>query len=296
MLSDDELIEELRHRFDVNRKALLDLNVVNGKLVMMNEKLERSEALKSDFLSNIRNEINNPLGSIMGLSQQISRSSGLDSVVDMAGVIYSEALNLDFQMRNIFIAAELEAGECAPQIAQVDVISIIRNSIDSFAHLALASEISLKFRAEIADSEGDEAIFPTDAEKVEVIVANLLANAIEFSREGGDIEVRLSLRDRELRLSVADCGIGIAETDKEIIFERFRQLDSGPRRTHRGHGLGLSITKALVDLLGGAIAVSAANGEGALFSVTLPQPIFQDAMEVLAEDGNLFIFSGTERK
>lgn len=292
-MTDDELIRELRHRFEENRKALFDLNVVNQKLVEMNARLERSEALKSDFLSNIRNEIINPLGAIMGLSQQIAGSAAQDDVAGTASMIYSEALKLDFQMRNIFIAAELEAGECDPNIAHVDVVSVIRNGIDSFVHLAFAKKIALNFRSDVV---GDETVFfSTDAEKTEVIVANLLANAIEFSPEGGSIEVSVSLREQELLLAVADSGIGIDVADRGVIFERFRQLETGSRKSHPGHGLGLSITRALVELLGGSIDVSGEKGQGALFTVTLPQAAISDEMEMFAEDGNLFLFSDMEQ-
>ena len=106
--SDEELIEEIRQRFEFNQNALADLQALTQKLEQMNERLKESEALKSQFLSNIRNEINNPLTSIMGLSRQlITKPDAVENTALVGPMIYMEAFNLDFQLQNIFIAAEL---------------------------------------------------------------------------------------------------------------------------------------------------------------------------------------------
>ena len=110
-MTDRELIEELQLRFERSRKAFSDLTVVNLKLREMNQKLEQSERLKSNFLSNIRNEINDPLNALVVLSDQISAHSNQNpELARLATLIHAEAFNLVFQLRNIFMAAELEAG------------------------------------------------------------------------------------------------------------------------------------------------------------------------------------------
>jgi signal transduction histidine kinase len=131
-LTDDELIKELEERFAFNQKALEDLQNMTKKLEKMNSKLQESEALKSHFLSNIRNEINNPLTSIMGLSQQcLCNPSESERCTSVARMIYHEAFTLDFQLQNIFVAAELEAGEADPAFANVDVSTIIDRVVES---------------------------------------------------------------------------------------------------------------------------------------------------------------------
>jgi signal transduction histidine kinase len=292
--TDDELIQELATRFAQSRKAFSDLVVVNRKLVEMNRRLEQSEAIKSNFLSNIRNEINNPLNAIIGLSDQLSSPSGLsdDVIRQLATLIHSEASILDFQLRNIFLAAELEAGEVDPHIVRVAIPALIEDVTATFRHNAAKKSVTITTIL-------PDAVPPchTDAEKVQVILSNLLANAVEFSPPDDDVEIRLSTSaDGWLMISVRDHGPGIAEEDQKVIFDRFVQLETGTTRSHMGHGLGLSVSRSLVELLQGAISVQSSPGQGALFSITLPlSPIADDGM-ICAEGGNLFLFESMDEK
>ncbi len=111
-IKDDDLLEELKKRFLDNKKALRDMVVMNEKIEKLNAKLAESEKLKTNFLSNIRNEINNPLTAILGMARQLaSPVPDQQTRQAMAETIYHEAFDLDFQLRNIFAAAELESGE-----------------------------------------------------------------------------------------------------------------------------------------------------------------------------------------
>jgi len=131
----------------------------------------------------------------------------------------------------------------------------------------------------------------TDAEKLQIILSNLLANAVEFSLEGGVVQVSISLdEEKGLLLSVQDHGRGIANEDLGRIFDRFVQLETGSTRCHAGHGLGLSITKTLIDLLQGTITVESSPGNGSIFTLTLPPTSIADDENCFAEGGNLFIF------
>jgi signal transduction histidine kinase len=288
-VTDDALIEELSNRFAQSRKAFSDLSVVNRKLLEMNERLERSESLKSNFLSNIRNEIINPLNSIMGLAVQLAQlGAGNDDITSLSALIGAEANQLDFQLRNIFMAAELEAGEVSPRCAKVHIAGVLRDLVDSFLHNATKKNVTLIL---LASKDDDGAIVAVDSEKMRVIVSNLLANAIEFSRDGGAVEVSYKISgDGSLQIFVQDHGIGIAENDQKRIFDRFVQLDSGTTRAHLGHGLGLSISKALVDLLQGSISLVSTPGDGALFTVTIPPCSILDDEDSFLEAGNLFLF------
>ncbi|NJC89330.1 MAG: HAMP domain-containing histidine kinase [Desulfuromonas sp.] len=281
--TDDELIEEIRQRFEFNRNALSDLRAVTHKLELMNEKLQESERVKSQFLSNIRNEINNPLSAIMGLSSQM-RGCRLDAerCAGIAAMIYAEAFNLDFQLQNVFVAAELEAGEAEPDYAMVDVVAVIAGCFDK-----LAPRIAEK-RIEARSDLPARLVFPTDAQKLEIVVINLMANAVEFSPEGGRVTVTAAEHDSRLEIAVADTGPGIAAADREVIFDRFRQLDAGTTKGHRGHGLGLSICWSLAELLGGTLDVDSLSGAGSHFMVILPRPDVE--VKVQARDANLFIF------
>jgi len=286
-MTDQQLIEELRERFDMNRRALQDLQTMTRKLESVNNKLQDSEALKSQFLSNIRNEINNPLSSIMGLSRQLMDGSMKDPS-KMASIIHAEAFNLDFQMRNIFLAAELEAGEVAPSVSRTDISGLVDGTLDLFRYQI--EEKKLKIDTQVPE----ELQFVTDAEKLSIVLNNLIANAIEFSLEGGKVSISASSSDGQLNLTVVDSGIGIAPEHQEKVFDRFRQVESGSTKGHRGHGLGLSIIRAVCDLLGGDIELESDLGKGCRFTLSLPE-IESEMTDVLAKDGNFFLFEEGEK-
>ena len=282
--TDDELIEEIRQRFEFNRNALADLRAVTRKLEVMNEKLQESERVKSQFLSNIRNEINNPLSAIMGLAGQLGLCrQDPETCSKTAAMIYAEAFNLDFQLQNVFMAAELEAGETEPDYALVDVPAVIAGCLDKLSQRI--DEKQLKVQTDLQPG----LIFPTDAQKLEIVIINLLANAVEFNRSGGEVKAFATTQEGgDLIVSVADNGSGIDDADRETIFDRFRQLDVGTTKSHRGHGLGLSICWALAELLGGTLDVDSRPGQGSRFVLKLPRPAVD--VSVQARDANLFLF------
>lgn len=294
-LTENELIEELKKRFDENHKALYDLRAMTRKLEDVNRKLEESEALKTNFLSNIRNEIINPLTSILALSHELAGQTdpACRECSRMSNSIFFEAFNLDFQLRNIFTAAEIEAGEAVPGISNVDIEMLIRNVIDSFMHLINSRQLVVSFDCAVVSEH--ERFFRTDSEKLKTIALNLLSNAIKFSPGGGSILVKAWRHDGQLNLLVEDSGIGIDESDQQAIFERFRQLDSGVSKNYSGHGLGLSITKALVELLSGTISVASIKGKGSIFTVFIPESHSDMPVDVFSTDGDEFIFEDEEK-
>ena len=289
-VTDDLLIEELSIRFAQSRKAFSDLSVVNRKLIEMNERLERSESLKSNFLSNIRNEINNPLNAIMGLAGQLAIiGAGNEEITSISSLIGAEANTLDFQLRNIFMAAELEAGEASHRCVKVHLAPALRELVDSFQHSAAKKNVKLQLTQ---SNKKDHGIAVVDFEKFQIVVSNLLANAIEYSFEGGAVEVALSVKGNgDLTVSVQDHGVGIAKENQQRIFDRFVQLETGATRSHLGHGLGLSITKALVDFMQGSISLTSTPGEGTLFTVNIPPCSILGDEDSFSEAGNLFLFN-----
>lgn len=288
-ISDEELIEELSNRLAQSRKAFSDLSVVNLKLIDLNERLEQSESLKSNFLSNIRNEINNPLNAIMGLAGQLAIvGAGNEEVTSISSLIGAEANHLDFQLRNIFMAAELEAGEVNPRCVKMHLAPALGELVDPFLQNAAKKNVSLNL---VLPTIEEAHIVVLDAEKFRIIISNLLSNAIEYSRDGGIVEVSYSVDgEGTLQVSVQDHGVGIAQEDQQRIFDRFVQLETGTTRSHLGHGLGLSITKALVDLMQGSIALVSTPGEGVLVTVSFPPCSIMDDKSSFSEAGNLFIF------
>lgn len=287
-LTDDELIKELEERFAFNQSALEDLQKMTEKLETMNAKLQESEALKGHFLSNIRNEINNPLTSIMGLSHQcLCNQGGSERCSSIARMIYHEAFTLDSQLQNIFVAAELEAGEADPAFANVDVSTIIDRVVEAHEFQISEKKMSVK-----ADRE-KPLPFSTDARMVRLILSNLLGNAIEFGAKESHVDVSAESDDGVLTLIVKDNGKGISKEDQKTIFDRFRQLESGTTKSHKGHGLGLSIVRSLVEMLGGDLQIESDANKGCKVVITLPEP---DAdVQDSAQEGNMFIFDDAEQ-
>ena len=288
-LSDDDLIGELKRRFDHTKQTLYDIKMISKKLEDVNKKLQLSEQVKSSFVSHMKNEINNPLSCILGLSQQLN-APALDkaTIASIASSIHSEAFSLDFQLRNIFAAAELESGETMLQLSIVDVGALILSAIDSFGHLIREKQLDVRFTSK---SDHDERfLFGTDTEKLELVILNLLSNAIEFSHPGGKIDIHLANVDNRLVLSMTDTGIGLDMSQLNRLFDRFVQLESGVQKTHKGHGLGLSITKAVVDIMDGTVSVDSKPGEGCVVTFSIPAIDTDMDAEAFSVDGNEFFF------
>lgn len=286
-LQDQELVDTLKERLDSNRKALHGLRAATKQLELINRKLQESEALKSHFLSNIRNEINNPLTSIMGLSRQLIAKPDSSENVSLVGpMIYMEAFNLDFQLQNIFIAAELEAGEAFPAYAKVDVVGVIDTTLDLQLHQISQKNIS------VIKTVPETLMFVSDAQKLQIILMNLLSNALEFSPEGAKVEIIAEQRDGGLCLAVKDSGVGIDSDDQVRVFDRFHQLDAGSTKKHPGHGLGLSISKALAELMEGTVSLSSTPGAGCTVELLLPAPNVD--VNMTAQDSNVFLFDEPE--
>jgi histidine kinase len=271
-LSDTELLEELRRRITRNNQTVEELTVLNTELRDVNKKLEESESLKSHFISNITNEIMNPFTSILGLSRAILSvdKEAWKKVIQMVALIHSEAFSLDFQFRNIFFAAKIEAGEQTPEVLNVDILALIDGVLDNFRYELRKKHLQVNFKNESPCKDACLA-FKTDPLYVKLIVSNLLNNAINFSFENNEIDLILNITDGQMTLSVKDYGVGIAAERQKMIFDRFARGDNGINSVNRGHGLGLSVSKAILDLLEGTISVKSELGKGSLFTVRIPE-------------------------
>lgn len=293
-LTDDEFIEELRTRFRMNQEGLKELQELNRELRSVNTKLEESESLKSHFISNITNEIINPFTAILGLAKHILSVKKEDwkTVISMVALIHSEAFNLDFQLRNIFVAAKIEAGEIYPEILNVDINTLTNNVIESFRFEGKKKGISLDFIFDIKPQVGTVFYFKTDPEKLKLILSNLLSNAIKFSFEKQVITIKVWINESVLNISVEDFGTGISEDNQKKIFDRFKRVDSGINSLNRGHGLGLSINKAILDLLSGSIEIQSDIGKGSKFTINIPEA--KSDIAGFSTDGNEFLFDQDE--
>ncbi len=281
-----------------NKNSELQNKIVDltEKLHKVNEKLKESEAFKGHFISNITNEIVNPFASILGLSQNILslKEGDIEKAKSMANLIYFEAFNLDYQLNNIFVAAKIEAGEIIPEILNVDIHKLIQNSIKIFKFLANKKRLSIEFNYKISADLKKIYYFKTDPEKLKLILSNIIGNSIKYSNESGKLQVNTWIEDGNLKITIRDYGKGIDAAGKKVVFDRFKQLDSNINTINSGYGLGLSVTKALVDILDGNIKIISEEGKGAEFIITIPEAksftedIASDADEIYFEDNEIF--------
>lgn len=299
--SDQEFIQELQRRFAEHTAALEEQHKLMKKLQAVNKKLEDSEALKSNFISNIRNEINNPFASILGLSKNILALSQqeidakqLQRIRSMASLINNEAFKLDFQLRNIFMAADIEAGSAIPEVTQVDILHLINEAVEHLQNKIAQKTINIRIDNNLP-KDSHPWLFGTDPSKLQLILINLLVNALEFSENEGLIVINLELCDDQLKISVTDQGIGIAEGHLDDIFDRFNQLDTGLTRAHQGHGLGLSVSKALAEICEGTISVKSKQGSGSTFEVKLSELTAPEEMDEFSFGGDELFFDAEEK-
>jgi signal transduction histidine kinase len=268
-----EAQEELR---DVNNN--LDAKV--DQLAQLNLQLYEMNKLKGEFLANMSHELRTPLNSIIGFSEVLQ---GVDSLNEKqkryaANIQKSGRLLLEM-INDILDFAKLEAGKMEVRPSEFHPDHVVASQCELIRPLTDEKNIDLEVHVE----SGQPPMYQ-DQGKVQQILTNLLSNAIKFTPEGGRITVNAS-RDAQgrLELTVADTGVGIADEDREIIFEKFRQapIVSGRDRLAReysGTGLGLSIVKESCKLLGGEVSFTSELGKGSTFKIVLPWTIADEPL------------------
>jgi len=236
------------------------------ELIKAKECAEQSDRLKSSFLANMSHEIRTPMNGIIGFTELLKepKLTGEEQqeyikIIEKSG---ERMLNI---INDIIKISKLESGMIQPQVSEVDINEMFDYIYKFF--LPQAEEKGLEFFINNAQSERDSLI-NTDMEKLYAILTNLTRNAIKFTKKGF-IEVGVSLKDGYYIFYVKDTGIGMTKEQTEIIFDRFRQGSESISRNYEGSGLGLSISKAYVELLGGKIWTESTLGEGSIFYFTI---------------------------
>lgn len=234
----------------------------------LNKKFVESEAFKSHFLSNVTNEIINPFASVMGLSQQIMelKEGKMEKAVEIAAFIYSEAASLDFQLRNIFVAARLEAGEEKPEPSQIGLPALVNEMVNKIKHEADKKQITFR----IKHKEGTER-FVSDREKLSLILLNLLSNAVKFSDPGKAVDVCVERSNENLILKVEDRGIGMTKEEISRIFDRFHRANPMIQSLSPGSGLGLAVVEGLLFILNGKVEVDSVPNKGTTVRILVPE-------------------------
>ena len=252
------------------------------------DEFEHVSAMKDEFLALLSHELRTPLSAMLGWTRLL-RSGKLDAERSAQAVETIER-NVLWQARlieDLLDVSRIIAGKLRVERRPMALRDVVEAAVEALRPLASAKRIQLD-----APLGSDPARVFGDSIRLQQAVSNLLNNALKFTPEGGRIEVRLARADSQVELQVSDTGEGIGADLLPHLFERFRQGESSIVRPHAGLGLGLAITRSLVEQHGGAIrAESAGPGRGATFTVTLPAaPLGTDADTVEPERAQRHVF------
>jgi len=231
--------------------------------------LERANQLKSRFLASASHELRTPLTAIIGFSELLGgQTAGQlnDKQQRYAQNILVSGQHLLLLINDILDLSKIEAGKMALNLQAVDLHTLAESTAAVVEQQAQQAGLVLEVRL-------PPAIAPliADPRQVRQILLNLLTNAIKFTPPGGRVLLAMEECHEELRIAVQDTGIGIAAADLPHLFDDFWQADNSTARRHEGTGLGLALTRRLVELHGGRIAVISEPGQGSRFEVTLPR-------------------------
>jgi PAS domain S-box-containing protein len=240
---------------------------VENDLIIAKEKAEESDRLKSAFLANMSHEIRTPMNGILGFAELLKEPDLLkEEKEEYVDIIRKSGKRMLSIINDIISISRVESGQMQVSVTKTNINDQIEYICSFFRPETDQKKIQIFYKNPLSETQ---AYIKTDKEKVYAILTNLVKNAIKFTWEG-HIELGCEKKDKFYEFYVKDTGDGIPEGKQEIIFERFRQGSETLSRNYEGAGLGLSISKAYVEMLGGKIWVKSKPHEGSTFYFTLP--------------------------
>jgi signal transduction histidine kinase len=278
----NHMLDGLQAAQEKLRQANKQLDDKIAELSERNIELFKANKVKGEFLANISHEFRTPLNAILGFAEILREKP--DTLTKEKGRRYAENIitggkNLLNMINDLLDLAKTEAGKMKLHIERTSVPQLCKALVGSFSALTKRKKIKVKLLV-------DDNIPPlmTDGGKVQQILYNFLSNAVKFTPKNGRIEIRAAMADEKtVRIAVCDTGPGIAEPDKEKIFEKFRQADGSITRQSTGSGLGLAISKELASMLAGSIGMQSEPDKGSTFWLDIPVTISTEQNESQAE-------------
>jgi PAS domain S-box-containing protein len=266
-VSRKEIIWNGALHYQVINQDITEQKKLTHDLIKAKEKAEESDRLKTAFLHNISHEIRTPMNAIVGFSGFLNNPELLpEKRKYFTEIIVQSSNQLLSIITDIVNIATIEAGQEKVSETQFELISTLQTLYEQFLAKAKAQNIDLLIKPPLPEYEIN---ILTDKTKLIQILSNILSNALKFTKIG-QISFGFTIKEQALEFMVQDTGIGIAPDMHEEIFNRFRQVESTLTRQFGGSGLGLSISKAYVELMGGKIWLESELKKGSIFYFTIP--------------------------
>ena len=266
----------------VQAKANLNVAVEEKEMAL------RSAQFKQQFLANMSHEIRTPLNAIVGMTNLLLDKKPREDQMKYLSAMHKASYNLVHIINDILDISKIEAGKIQIEAIDFDLVDCV-DVVYQTLHLK-AEEAKITLRVTIG--EGVPKWIVGDPTRLTQILTNLIGNAIKFTPEGGCVDIRVLKESGEnplwLKFEVQDTGIGIATDQIHKIFESFSQESSDTTRKFGGTGLGLTISKQLVELQNGALHVSSTKGKGTTFWFLIPYPEGQEVFKVNKGDFEKF--------
>ncbi len=239
------------------------------------------EKLRTAFFANISHELRTPLNLIYSAVQMVELITRSNPVPEKQkemrqymNIMKQNCYRLIRLIANLIDTTKIDAGYFNVSLKNCDIVKVVEDITLSSARYIENKSIDLIF-----DTEIEEQLIACDPDKIERIMLNLLSNAVKFTPKGGKIEVNIYDRDNEVIISVKDTGVGVPDEMKELIFERFIQVDGSTSRSVEGSGLGLSIVKSLIEMHNGKIILNNQAEKGSEFVITLPKVTIEEQQQ-----------------
>ena len=250
------------------KQAELDREALLTRVQEQNERLRKLDRMKDEFIALVSHELRTPLTSICGYSELLLHdvvfSELPEAQLSWLEVIDRNAERLLRLVEDLLITAQASAGSLALEIGELDIAAIIAQAVQSSTPVATAREISLNYSTEpLPAADGDRV-------RIGQVIDNLVSNALKFTQAGGTVDVRAYPHGSGVRIEVADTGMGIADSEQAQLFDRFFRTVRAHEEVIPGVGLGLSISKAIVEAHEGRLSLSSVEGVGTTFFVDLP--------------------------
>lgn len=260
--SNKELREEIKHRA-----------IIEKELIAAKEKAEESDKLKSAFLANMSHEIRTPMNGILGFANLLHEAESEEEFNEFVDSIIKSGEHLLNLINDIIDLSKIEAGILKIEKSNFDLNRLTKEIYDMFCVEANVVSKNIDFRYSNGLPDENSLIY-TDRVRLKQIMINVVNNACKYT-DRGSIEFYYQIKDNSLEFVVKDTGIGIPEESQKVIFDRFMQASNGRTIGRNSTGLGLSITKTYLNLMGGTISVKSKVNVGSEFTFILPE-IFEN--------------------